>query len=354
MANTTYNIWDQARNTARIRMSAQTVLETQARPARMLSTMVPTQDDKIVMERMHVAAAGLAPYKAIGATPVIYAPRFKFVENAIELIQISEMYPIDERKYRLLSSPDPRLAERAGLDIQLADRNMAIRNENRSDLMTMTAILTGALTIGFEDELDQGLTISYDYPAGHTLVNATDWNVPSTATPITDIRAVQQLLADDAGDYGIHIWMNTETYQDLIWADQTKSLLTGTERAQFIPENADINKRLLEGARVQWHVTSAGYRAENSYARGRSAITKWIPDNRVIMTTEDPFEGEPLVEMFDGMVLVRTGFDTRTLRQGNQTYAKIDDSDTLYNVNTSTRMPRINRPECIAIMDVGP
>lgn len=353
MANTIYNIWDQARNTARIRMSAQTVLEQQPRPARQLSTMRSTTDDKIVMERMHVAAAGLAPYKAIGATPVIYAPRFKFVENAIELIQISEMYPIDERKYRLLASADPKLAERAGLDIQLADRNMAIRNENRSDLMVMTSILTGSLTIGFEDELDQGLTISYDY-AGTHFVNATDWNVPSTATPLTDLRATQQLLADDAGDYGIHFWMNSETYEDLIWSDQAKSLLTGSDRAQNIPQRADLGARLLEGERIVWHVTSAGYRAENSYTRGRSGITKWIPDNKVIMTTQDPFEGEPIVEMFDGLVLVRTGFDTRTLRQGNQTYAKIDDSDTLYNVNTSTRMPRINRPECIAIMDVGP
>jgi len=353
MANTTFNVWDQARNTARIRMSAQIVLEQQARPARQLSTMVATTDDKIVMERMHVAAAGIAPFKAIGATPVIYAPRFKFEESAIELIQISEMYPIDERKYRLTQSGDPKIAERAGLDIQLAARNMALRNENRSDLMVMTAILTGALTIGFEDELDQGLTISYDYTGTH-FVNASDWNVPGSATPLTDIRATQQLLADDAGDYGLHIWMNSETWEDLIWSDQAKALLTGTDRAQNIPQRADVNARLLEGERIQWHVTSAGWRSEGSYVRGRTALNKWIPDNKVIMTTADPFEGEPLVEMFDGMVLVRTGFDTRTLRQGNQTYARIDDSDTLYNVNTSTRMPRINRPECIAIMDVGP
>jgi hypothetical protein len=148
--------------------------------------------------------------------------------------------------------------------------------------------------------------------------------------------------------------MNSETYEDMIWADQTKALLTGSERAQFIPERADIGARLLEGDRIEWHVTSAGYRTEDVYTRGRGSLNKWIPDNKVIMTTADPFEGEPLVEMFDGMVLVRTGFDTRTLRQGNQTYAKIDDSDTLYEVNTSTRMPRINRAECILVMDVGP
>lgn len=353
MANPQFSIWEQARNTARVRRAVLSTLEQQPRPARQLARLVPTTDDKIIMERMDVAAAGIAPLKAIGATPQIYAPKFAIEENAIELVQISEMRPIDERLYRKLQSTDEKLRERAGADILLTARQMALRNENRSDLMVMTAVLTGQLLIAFVDEPDQGMVISYDYDPTH-LVNASNWQVLGSSTPIADLRAAQELLANDSGDYGIHFWMNTDTYDNIIWSNEAKVLLTGSERAQNIPQNADINQRLFEGSRVEWHVTDAGWRTEGEYARGRSVINKWIPDNKVLMTTANPFEGEPLVEMFDGMVMVRTGFDSIQLRQGSQTYAKIDDSDTYYWVQTSTRMPRINRPECIAVLDVGP
>jgi hypothetical protein len=348
-----YDLGAQARNTAIIRTAALSTLEQQPRPARQLATIVPTRDDKIKLQRMQVGGAGLAPLKAIGASVPLYSARVRFTENYIELVQIAEKAPLDERTRRQLESTDEEIRMRAGLSIQELGQRMFLRNENRSDKMVMTAILTGQLQIVFEDEPGQGFTIVYDYDPTH-LVNATNWNNATTGTPITDIEATQVLLGNSAGAYGIHLWMNGETYRNVIWSDEAKVLLTGSERGQRIPTLSDINTRLREPQQVQWHVSDAGYQTEDSFTRGISSINKWIPDDIVIMTTADPFEGENLVEMFDGLVLVRTGFDSVQLRQGQQSFAKIDDSDTYNWHQVSTRMPRINRPECIAIMDVGP
>lgn len=348
-----FSLWDQARNTALVRRSAQTIMEQQVRPARQLSTMVPTTDDKIKLERMEIAAAGVAPLKAIGASDPIYAPRVRWTETAVELVQISEQRPIDERLLRQLENTDPKLVERAGVDILTTASQMEIRNANRSDLMVMTAVLTGQLPLIFEDEPDQGITIVYDYDPTH-LVDASTWSNPTSGTPIADMVAVQELLANASGGYGIHFWMNSETGRDMIWTNEAKALLTGFDgRAQFIPNYADLTRRMFESDQVQFHITNSGWRSEGSYARGRDSHNKWIPDGKVIVTTADPFEGENLVEMFDGLVLVRTGFDTHVLRQGSQTQAKLDDADTYYWKQTSTRIPRINRPECIAVMDVS-
>lgn len=348
-----FDLGQQARNTAIIRRSAQTVMEQQPRPARQLATMRSTRDDKIKLRRMEIGGAGLAPLKAIGASIPIYTTSVRYTESYIELVQIAEKSPIDERTRRLLESTDEEIRMRAGLDIQEIGQRMFLRNENRSDKMVMDAILTGRLDLAFDDEPGQGISIVYDYEATH-FVNASNWNNLTTGTPLADIEAAQELLANDSGGYGINLWMNGETERNVIWSDEAKSLLTGSERAQRIPDRTDINKRLREPERVQWHVTDAGWRAEGEYRRGLTGLTKWIPNNIVIMTTADPFEGEPLVEMFDGLVLVRTGFNTADLRPGQQSFAKMDDSDTYLWHQVSTRMPRINRPECIAIMDVGP
>jgi hypothetical protein len=347
-----FDLAAQARNTAIIRQSMLTTMEQMPRPARQLATMTPTPDDKIQMRRMKVGGAGLAPLKAIGASVPIYSARVQYTENYIELVQIAEKSPIDERLRRQLESTDEDIRMRAGLSIEELGQRLFLRNENRSDKMVMTAILTGQLPIVFEDEPGQGFTIIYDYDPTH-LVNATNWNNPTTGTPITDIEATQVLLGNSAGQYGIHFWMNGETFRNAIWSDEAKFLLTGSDRGQRIPTLTDINVRLREPNQVQWHVMDAGYQTENSFARGLNSLNKWIPDDIVIMTTSDPFEGEALVEQFDGRVLVRTGFDSLQLRQGQQSFAKIDDSDTYNWHQVSTRMPRINRPECIAIMDVG-
>lgn len=351
-----FDIYNQAHFQRLVQISLQTRMEQVNPVVNQMVTTVPTTEDKIRMVRSQLRSFGYAKPKAFGATPPIFTPRIRYEENEIELIPIHEMSPIDERLLRKLESGDPLTRQRAGVDAVTRGTALQMRNEEGWNVITMNAILNGALTLIFADESDEGLTIDYNYLPTHFVSVSTAWSDAANGKPIDNMMTVQQLLANDAGQYGHHFWMNTNTYRLLIFSAQTKDLLTGFDgRAQFIPNTTDITPRLYDGDQVVFHVSDSGYRATETYDRGRSAHTLYIPDNKVIVTTDDPFEGEPLVEVFDGNVAVPVSqFAKPDLRQGAQSWVVLDtDSLTTYNHYASTRMPRINRPECIAIMDVS-
>jgi hypothetical protein len=351
-----FNIWDQARLTAFTRRSAQGILEAEPRPAPQLSTFVPIQDDKIRLGTMEIRAFGKGRFKAFGATPPIFVPRVRYTESEIELVQIHEMRPVDERLLRKLRLGDDLTRERAGADIALGQQALAIRNERQSDWMVMTALLTGQLPIQFQDEASQGFVVDYGFKANHIVTVTTPWSNLASATPIDDIRAWQQRLADDAGDYGIHIWMNSTTWSYVLFGAQARAILTGTDRGQLIATEDDIKARLWAGDRVQFHVTDAGYLTEGAgYDKGRGAHTKWFADNQVLITTQDPFNGQPIVEQFDGMVAVPVSeFQEPALRQGAQSWIKLDTNElTTYYHQASTRMPRVNLPDNVIAATVS-
>jgi hypothetical protein len=348
-----FDIFNQAHFQRLVRVKLRTRLEEVAPIVRTLVTVVPTTEDKIRVERAEIKAFGYAKPKAFGATPPIYVPRVRYSETEVELLPIHEMSPVDERLLRKLESRDPLIVERAGADAVLRATALQMRNEMGWDVLTMNSILTGQLNVLFADDPDQGFNIDYGYDPTHFVSVPVSWGLPATAKPIDNMRAVQLQLANAVGEYGVHFWMNSNTEQNIVNSAQAKELLTGSERAQYIPERADITRRMYEPDRVKFHVSDSGYRGE-TYARGIDAHTKFIPDNYVIVTTDDPFEGEPLVEVFDGMVAVPVSeFRKPELRQGEQSWVKLDtDSLTTYYHHSSTRIPRINRPDCIVIMRV--
>jgi hypothetical protein len=313
-----FNIWDQARLTAFTRRSAEGILEGEPRPAPQLSTFRQ--------------------------------------ESEIELVQIHEMRPVDERLMRKLRLGSSSEQERAGADIALGQQALSIRGERQSDWMVLTALLTGQLPIQFEDEGGQGFVVDYGMKATHLATVTTPWSNLALATPIDDIRGWQQLLADDAGDYGIHIWMNTTTWQYILYGAQAREILTGTDRGQLIATEQDIRDRLWAGDRVQFHITDAGYLEETAgYNKGRGAHTKWFANDQVLITTADPFNGQPICEHFDGMVAVPVSeFAEPQLRQGAQSWIKLDtDAITTYYHQASTRMPRLNLPDNVVSADVS-
>lgn len=351
-----FNIWDQARNTSFIRKSAEGILEREPRPVPQLSTFRTVQDDKISLGTMEIRAFGKGRFKAFGATPPIFVPKVRYTESEIELVQIHEMSPVDERLLRRLRLGDDMQKERAGADILLRARSLAIRGERQSDWMVMTALLTGQLPIAFEDEAEQGFVIDYGMDDSHLATVTTPWSNLADATAIDDMRAWQLLLADDAGEYGIHFWMNSTTYDYVIYGAQAREILTGTDRGQLIATVDDIKARMYEPERVTFHITDAGYLEETAgYEKGRAAHTKWFADDQVLVTTSDPFNGEPICEHFDGMVAVPVSeFAEPQLRQGPQDWVKLDtDALTTYWHDARTRMPRLNLPENVVSADVS-
>ncbi len=345
-----FNIWDQAANTIVINRSVQTVLESQPRVAPAFTgPLIPTTDDKIKLGRSEVKAFGKGEFKAFDATPPIWAPRIAFSEEEIELVQLSEMTEIKESLLRRLKSTDQDISVRAGLDIFARARGLAIRNERLSDWMVMQSVLTGQLPINYKDRSGQGFVIDFQFDPTHLPHTSTNWSNAATATPIADMKAWQKLLADDAGDYGTHIWMNTTTWQQVLDSKELKDYLTGTDRGLWLPTPADLQKLLWEPERTTIHVTDAGYReASAGYDRRKAAHTKWIPDNRVIVTTDMTFEGERVVEQYDGLVAVQTDWNEIQLKMGAQSEVQVDGKPKVHWwIQTATRMVKVNKPECI-------
>lgn len=351
-----FDIFNQAHFQRLVQVALQTRLEQQNPVVNQMVTTVPTTFDKIRMSRAEIKSFGYAKPKAFGATPPIYVPRLRYTDNEVELIPIHEMSPVDERLLRKLRSTDGDIRERAGADTVMRGTSLQMRNEEGWNVITMSAILNGMLVVQFADESDEGLTLDYNYDPTHFVHVGTGWGDRANSLPIDNLMTVQTLLSNDAGDYATNFWMNTNTMRDLIWSAQAKDLLTGFDgRAQFVPNLNDITRRMFDGDRVNFHVSDSGYRANATYARGRSAHTFYIPDNKIICTTDDPFEGEPLVEVFDGMVGVPVSeFAEPDFRQGAQSWVLLDTKSlTTYYNYASTRIPRINRPECIAILDTS-
>jgi hypothetical protein len=347
-----FDIFNQAHLQRTVTVGLKTRLEQTNPVVRELVTVVPTTEDKIRLTKAEIKAFGYAKPKAFGATPNIYVPKVRYSDVEVELLPMHEMRPIDERTMRKLESRDQDIRERAGADVALSTLALAQRNETGWDVLTMNAILTGQLNVLFKDETGSGFNIDYGYDPTHFVRVGVSWANLASSKPIDELRAVQLLMANTVGDYAVHFWMSSNTARGIFESAQAKELLTGSERAQYIPERADVVRRLYEPERVQFHVTDSGYRGE-TYARDLSAHTKYIPDGKIVATTDDPYEGENLVEVYDGMVGVPVSeFRKPDFRQGQQSWVKLDtDSLTTYYHNASTRIPMINRPENIIIID---
>lgn len=349
-----FDPYNQAHLTAVVQVQLRTRMEQLNPVVNQLVHQQTTTEDKIKLEKSEVKAFGYAQPKAFGATPNIYVPKIRYTETEIELLPMHEMSPVSERLLRKLQSKDPDIVLRAGADIGLRTTALQVRNEVGWNVLTMGAIMTGQMVVNFKDEPGQGLLIDYDYDSSQFASASSDWGDRENSTPIDDMMAIQLAMANSIGDYGINFWMNSNTMRDIVWSKQAKDLLTGFDgRAQYIPDIQDIRSRMYEPGRVTFNVSDSGYRPDETYERGLTAHTKYIPDNKVIVTTDDPFEGENLVDVFSGLTAVPVSeFAAPALREGPQSWIKLNTEslDTYYHV-ASTKMPRINRPDCIYVLD---
>lgn len=363
-----FDLFDQATNTELVQRSVTEALNQQEpqRIARQLSTLVPTRRDKIKKRRMYVRAVGKGRFVAPDATPPIFRPKIRITEEEVELARLAEMSPVEESLLRQLQidgsdEESQELRLRAGADILTRARALQLRNENQSDWMVMQALTNGVLPVEMADEPGQKYEVDYDFPPTHISTVTTPWSTSATATTVEDLRAAQLLLADDAGDIGIHFWMTSQIWRYLRNSKQVKDYLTPTNRPLYIAQEEDIKALLEDPERVTFHITDAGWLDEDAAGTGypkyhdfgRGDFSKWLPEDRVIVTTDDPYNGERLIENFDGLVPVMADWNRMEYRPGMQSEVLVDGKPKVHWwLQESRRMVRVNRPENIISMKV--
>lgn len=347
-----FDIWDQAVLTDLINRPLVTQFEDQPRLGDLLAPVSPIQSRFAKLRVAQTLAFGVGQFKAPDATPALYTPDQTWREEVIELALLEEMHRISGEDWLKLNSNDEIVRKSAGVELVDRGRILQLRNERLTEKMRWEVFTTGKLTIPYPS--GSQLFIDYGFSAGNTPVVSTLWSNTSSADPIANIRAWSNQLASTSGYYGIRLHMSSVTYDYLVRNANIKSYLTATNRSMLIPTKQDIMTLLRDGTDIV--IYDNGYRAEGVGSnRGvPNSLTRFLPDGKVLMTTDYSIEGQRIAETLDGQVLVADGYNSVAIRQGPQSEILVDQmSKNHFFRVASARIPRLIYPECFLIATVA-
>lgn len=347
---TNFDIWDQAALTNVVNRSLETIQEREATIGEQIAPLVPVQSREVKINVRDVHAFGKGQFRAPGASPALYEPKVSYREEAIELAILSEQHRIKDEDYLALRSSDENYRRKAGLSIVergqiLATRNRRLTESLRWDAFSGEAVIT--YPTGSQVVVDYGL------PANHTPSASAAWSDHANSDPIADIKEWQMLSARAVGHYGLVIHLSSEAWEDLLLSQSIIDRLTGSDRGLAIVREEDVLALLREGTRFV--ITDAGYRDEGvGTQRGVDTLTRYLPEDRVLVTTEYVIEGERIADTPDGQVIVSTGYNSVDIRRGPQAEVILEhQSKTHFLRYESARIPRIHHPEAFVYADIS-
>jgi hypothetical protein len=360
MSDFIFDIWDQVQVTELVTRAGDRVMgANRERIAGQFAPLVGTTEDKIAQERVKVRAVGKGRIIADDATPPIWRPKIKLVEEAWTIVRLAEMTPIEESLRRQLEingsdADSVNRRKRAGVDIITRGRGLQVRNENQSDWMIMQAVNFGELPIQVanppEGDTDTEYVIDYEFPPGHLATVSTSFADLTAGNPISVMRADQQLLKDDTGTYGRDFYFSSTVWNYILNSKQVRDSMTPSVGPQYIPTEEHVKNLLWEPQEVTFHITDDGWYDEDAgydIELNRSK-TRWVPEDRYLLTSPNQF-GESFASMYDGMVPVQTDWNSYEYRgPGFQSYVQLIQGNlTLMLRSEARRMPMVHHPECI-------
>lgn len=347
-----FDIWDQAVLTDLINRPLVTQWEDQPRLGDLLMPVNPIQSRFAKLRVAQTLAFGVGQYKAPDATPALFTPDQTWREEVIELVLLEEMHRISGEDWLRLNSSDETVRKSAGVELVDRGKILQLRNERLVEKMRWEALTTGKLNITYPS--GSPLVVDYNYQASQLPTVSTLWSNTASADPIADIRNWSNALAALSGYFGVRLHMSSNTYDYLVRNANIKSYLTATNRSMLIPTKQDIMTLLRDGTDIV--IYDNGYRAEGvGSSRGvPNSLTRFLPDGKVLMTTEYSIEGQRIAETLDGQVLVANGYNSVAIKQGPQAEIMVDQmSKNHFFRVASARIPRFIYPECFLCATVA-
>lgn len=358
-----FDLWDQSTLTDIIVRPITTQYEDQPRLGDLIAPIKQIQSRQAKIRTRQILTFGVGQFKAPGATPGLYTPNQTWTESLAELALLEEMHQIQDEDWIRLNSSDETARRAAGVEVVDRAQILALRNERLTEKMRWEAFLNGNTTITYPD----GQTWYYDfgYLATHKVVLTAGnlWSATSTADPIANIRAWAELIAADSGYYGLHLHMSSKTYTYLAANAVLKGYLTATNRSMLLPTYDDVIQLLRDGTDIT--IYDNGWRDENNgVAPGQvvsgtnrglpNSLTRYLPDGKVLMTTDYKIENQNIADTLDGQVLVSDGYNSIGIRQGMQAETIVDHLTKAHLMRVaSARIPRIIYPECFLVATVA-
>jgi hypothetical protein len=351
----TFDIWDQALLTdviTRPSPNAPGIGDESDLLGNKLAPLVPHAGRLAKIRVTELRPFGRAQFRAPDATPPLFKPPGEtYREEIVELKLIDEMERIMEEDWMKLNSSDENIRRSAGRSIIERGQILQLRNERATEWMRWQAF-NGELVVPYNT--GASIYINYGLPAGHRPTAGTLWSVTADADPIEDIAAWSEKLADDSGFYGKYLHMNTKTYDYLIRNQKIKNMINfyapGASNV-LRPRREDITNIMTSFSQdIEIVIYDNGFRdvgtptGPGNY--GRSSLTKYLPDGKVLLTTDYVLDGVRIADTLDGQVTVSAGYNNVTIQQGFQAEVMLDHiSKTHFLRAASARIPRIIIPE---------
>lgn len=361
-----FDLYPQAALTDIVRRSLETAWESIPAPGASIAPLKPVMDRLIRRDIAEVAPFGIGQFRAPDASPPIYNPKINYSEEVTELLLLDEMSPVTEDLYVRMTSDVPAVRARAGVDLATMGKILQLRFERLTEVMRWQVFKGNPLVVNYAG--GQSYEINYNYLETHKVSTGIPWTDKLNSTPIDDMRAWQKIIANDTGVYGSRFHMNSMTFQYLQRSNQARGYLTQTDRNNFLPKVDDI-LALLWGSTPSdaqggvaaeppiLIVTDAGYREESEtpateygYNRGQSAMTQYLQNGEVLLTTDYVFEGENIADVADGPVVLSDTWNSLKKEIGPQSELIIDhDSKTTFFRQGCSRFVRMRRPQCFLL-----
>lgn len=350
----TFDVWDQAALTNEINRPLEgrdpgAAEDSAVRLGDSLFPMTPTYETVVKVNVQEVKPFGIGQFRAWDASVPLFKPEVAWSEVLTELVLLDEQERIKEHEWKKLNSPNEEERRSAGLDLARRGRILRLRNERATEWMRWK-LLQEQLVIPFNDGTE--LPISSGMLASHRPQGAVSWADTTNADPVADIQAWSELLADDIGFYGRHVYMNSKTYNYLIYNAKIKNAINfyaSGANSILRPRKEDI-LNLFEtfSQSLDISIYDNGYRAVGEAGVGRPSLTKYLPDGYVLVTTELTLDGDRVMDTLDGVVSVSTGWNEIQLKQGPQAQVTVDHESFNHMFRyASSRMPRIILPDAI-------
>lgn len=350
-----FNIWDQAVLTNLINRPVETALERAPLVGSQIAKKVSLQARMARVEVANTYAFGIGQFKAPNAMPaLVEMPIGEREAKMIELAQLEEMHRINSEQWMRLNSSDENIRNSEGLAIVERGQILQKRNERLTEWMRWQAFVTGGLTITYPRTNSQ-LVIDYGYLAGHKPEPADLWTDLTESDPINDLDSWQTLLAEDSGQIGKKIHLTSKTAKLILRNENLKGYFNVPAGQPFKPTLADVAGLLAEG--TEFVLVDSGFRAMQSgspYVHTDASHTRYLPHNRVVVTTDYEIEGEAIAETLDGQVEVSSAYNDTSILNGPQAETILDHmTKNRYLRQASARIVRINHPESFLSAQVG-
>lgn len=348
-----FDIYDQAVLTTLINEEVDTALE---QTPFLGETIAPNQNLAARMARMDVGRTysfGMGQFKAPNAMPaLVEMPVTERREALIEMVQLEEMHRINSEQWIRLQSSDENIRNSEGLDVVERGSILRRRLERLSEWMRWQVFVNGTLTITYPRTNSQ-LLIDYGWLAGHKPTPATLWSDLTNADPVADLEAWQQLLADDSGHLGTRIHLTSAAAKNVLNNTKLKTYFNVPAGQAFRATLDQVAQLLAEGTTFVVH--DAGFRPMASgAARTDASHTRYLPVNKVVLTTDYSIEGEQIADTLNGQVEIGVAYNDTAIQMGPSSEVILDHmTKNRYLRQAAARIVRILHPECFVSATVA-